>query len=112
MIPYAPMTIWFDLKKWLKQSIAPALCLAAAAYFGYHAFQGDHGVFAMGRLEAEIELARLELAKSEAKRRHLENRVRLVRPNAVDADLLDELARRQLGMTHPDEIVIYFEAEE
>ena len=89
-----------------------SLCVAAAAYFGYHAFQGDHGVFAMGRLEAEIELARVELAKSEAKRRYLENRVALVRPNGVDPDMLDELARLQLGMTHPDELVIYFEAEE
>ncbi len=101
------MEIWFDIKKWLRQSIAPTLCVACAAYFAYHAFQGDRGVFAMSRLAKEIERAESELARSETKRQKLANKVDLVQPNAIDPDLLDELARHQLGLAHPDDLVIY-----
>jgi cell division protein FtsB len=103
------MNIWFDIRKRLKQSVAPTICIALAAFFVYHAFQGDRGVLAMNRLNAEIELAKLALAKSDKKRQHLENRVSLVRPDGVDRDLLSELARQQLGMVHPDDIVIFYD---
>ncbi len=103
------MNIWYDIRKRLKQSIAPTICLALAAYFAYHAFQGDRGVLAMNRLNKEIALAKSELEKSEKKRQYLENRVSLMRPNGVDPDLLEELAREQLGMTHPDDLVVYYD---
>ena len=103
------MNMWFDIRKRLKQSVAPTVCIALAAYFAYHAFQGDRGVLAMNRLNKEIELAKLELAKSEQKRNRLENKVSLVRPDGIDPDLLEELVRRQLGMIHPDDLVIYYE---
>jgi len=86
-----------------------ALGIALAAFFVYHAFQGDRGVLAMNRLNAEIELAKLELAKSDKKRQYLENRVSLVRPDGVDRDLLSELARQQLGVIHPDDIVVFYD---
>jgi len=36
----------------------------------------------------------------------LENRVDLLDPDRVDSDLAGELARRNLGVLHPDEVVI------
>ena len=103
------MSIWYDIRKSLMQSIAPTICIALAAFFVYHTFQGDRGVLAMNRLNAEIELAKLELAKSDKKRQDLENRVSLIRPDGVDRDLLSELARHQLGMIHPDDIVVFYD---
>ena len=109
MILYSNMNIWFDIRKRLKQSVTPTICIALAAYFAYHAFQGDRGVLAMNRLNSEIELAKFELAKSEKKRGYLDNRVSLMRPDGVDPDLLEELAREQLGMVHPDDVVVFYD---
>ncbi|WP_366146167.1 septum formation initiator family protein [Erythrobacter sp.] len=36
----------------------------------------------------------------------LQNRVDLLDPESVDSDLAGELARRDLGVLHPDEVVI------
>jgi len=38
--------------------------------------------------------------------RYLENRIELLDPKAIDPDLAEELARRQLGYVRPDEIII------
>jgi cell division protein FtsB len=40
-------------------------------------------------------------------REALARQVRLLRPENLNRDMLDEQARRTLGLTHPDDVVIY-----
>ena len=98
-----------DMRRWVRQSIAPMVCLSLLGYFAYHAVQGERGVVAHNRLNQEIVLAEKALAEAKAKRMAVEKRVMLLRPNGIDRDLLDERARRTLGMAHPDELVIYLD---
>ena len=40
-------------------------------------------------------------------RRQLEEKVALLRPESIDPDLLDEMARGQLQMARPSDLVVY-----
>jgi cell division protein FtsB len=84
----------------------PLLSAGFLGYFGYHAFSGSFGIWAMDRLEADS--ARLSVELDALKRQHaaLESRVALLRPDSTNADIVDTEARSALNMLRPDEIVI------
>lgn len=79
---------------------------ALVLYFGYFAINGNHGLLAWLRLQHEIEATQVDLDRLQAERMPLEHRVRLLRPESVDPDLLEEQARARLGLAEPDEVVI------
>ena len=65
-----------------------AIAFALSLYFTFAAVQGDFGLF-----------RRTEVAL-------MENLTRRMSDDYLDLDLLDERARKVLGMVRPDEIVI------
>lgn len=90
----------------LRAALPPALLVCLCGYFVYHALNGDHGLLALRELEARA-VTLGEHARDAAERRaDFEARVALLRPDSLDLDMLDEQARRQLGVLHPDEIMI------
>ena len=84
----------------------PLVVGALVIYFGYFAINGNHGLVNWIRLNHEIELKQAALDRIKAERLALEHRVRLLRPESVDPDLLEEQARARLGLSGPDEVVI------
>lgn len=78
----------------------------AVAYFMFHAQHGSRGLEARGTLQESLREAEGELAALVAERKGWEQRLALVRDDAVDRDLLDERARRMLGRVHPNDVVI------
>jgi cell division protein FtsB len=86
-----------------------SLYVGAALIIGYfwaHAHSGDHGLKAKQDLVHQaIELTD-ELDELRRERAAWEHRVALLRPNAVDPDLLEERARAQLDYTHPRDLVL------
>jgi cell division protein FtsB len=84
----------------------PLVVTALVLYFGYFAVYGKHGLVNWIRLNHEIEMKQSELDSVRAERQALEHRVRLLRPESVDPDLLEEQARARLGLSEPDEVVI------
>lgn len=91
----------------LVQALAPTFILAAIFYFGYHAFQGNHGLLKLREVRAEMDLLAGEAAAVGAERRALEIKVNNLRRDNLDLDLLDERARAVLGFVESNEIVIY-----
>ena len=76
------------------------------AYFWAHAHSGEHGLKAKQDLvQQEADLTR-DLALVKAEREAWEHRVALLRPNAVDPDLLEERARAQLQHTHARDLTL------
>ena len=75
-----------------------------SAYFAAHGFKS---VSSQTLLGAEIATLEMEQQKIRDAREDLELHVGLLSSNHVDPDYLDELVRKDLGFTHPDEIVIY-----
>ncbi len=48
----------------------------------------------------------MELAQLRKHEAAIANRVKLLDPRKVDPDMADELVRKELGVTHPDEVVL------
>jgi cell division protein FtsB len=80
--------------------------VALVFYFGYFAIYGKHGLVNWIRLQEEVALKQAELDRTKTERAALEHSVRLLRPESVDPDLLEEQARARLGLSQGDEVVI------
>lgn len=97
------------------RSVLSALSLYAGAalivtYFWANAHSGDHGLKA--KQDLVLQAAELTRELDGLKREHAawEHRVMLLRPNAVDPDLLEERARAQLDYTHPRDLTLMLKA--
>ncbi len=84
----------------------PLLTAAFLAYFAFHAFHGRYGIFSKAGLEAETARLGTELATVRAEREALEAQAARLRPQSLDLDLLDEMARQKLNVIHGDEVVL------
>ncbi|MCE2993223.1 MAG: FtsB family cell division protein [Alphaproteobacteria bacterium] len=76
-------------------------------YFIFHAFSGDRGVFAYMKLSAKLKEQTLTLTELTSQRYALQRKVDLLHPKNLDLDLLDEIARRDLGLISQTEKVMY-----
>jgi cell division protein FtsB len=90
--------------------IVPSLCVAFLAYFGFHAYHGEFGIYSKYRLEAETVDLQGKLDAVKARRTDLERRVQLLHQGTLEKDMLDEQARKALNMSHADEITIMLPA--
>jgi cell division protein FtsB len=86
--------------------------LSLAAYFGYHAVNGSRGLFAWREVTAELEASRQELERLRAERRTVEERVKRLRHDSLDPDLIDELARRELSFVEPLDVIILLDGND
>lgn len=93
-------------RPFLQRLWLPAVAAAFLSYFGYHTFNGDFGIWARERLVTEAERLTVERDRLLADREAMERRVASVRPESLDADVIDMHARQALGMMRPDEVVI------
>ena len=89
-----------------QQTVGTVFSMLLCMYFAYHLLHGDRGFFANKGLQIKLTQAQEKLATKQAERTALENRVRLMRPDGIDLDLLDERARVVLGFVKSDERVI------
>jgi len=90
----------------LRMLLVPAGSLAVLGYFVYHSFNGDYGIWSRERMEAEAVRLEAELAALQKERTALAFRANLLRPESLDPDMVDERARRNLNVLHPDELMI------
>jgi cell division protein FtsB len=95
-----------ELRRRSRQAIGPFLGLTAMAYFAYHMIQGDRGLIAWWRLSHEIAQAETNLAGLKSEEDRLDRRARLLRPDHLDRDMLEERARLMLDVGRPDEIMV------
>ncbi len=82
-------------------------CAAAVvAYFAYHAVHGERGLTARKNFDRDISRLQHDLAAVQKEREEIETRVLQLRTESVDRDLLDELARDNLGVLDPADRVL------
>jgi len=84
----------------------PAVCCAISLYFGYAGIFGNRGLLAWSQTRTELATAKGDLSGIRAKREALEHRISLLDGRAIDADLLEEVARGVLLETGQDEVAI------
>ena len=79
---------------------------AAVAYFMFHAQHGSRGLDARDTLQGTLREMETELAGLTAERKIWEQRLALVRDEAVDRDVLEERARDSLGRVHRNDVIL------
>ena len=80
--------------------------IAMMGYLTFAALQGEHGLFRLFQIEATEGRLTTELAALKAERALAANKTRGLSDGSLDLDLLDEQARRVLGLARTDEILI------
>lgn len=86
--------------------LVAAGCLVLLSYFAWHAWKGPRGYSFLAALEIRTEGLTKDLAAEETERHRLEAKVALMRPERVDPDMLEELARTQLELSRRNELVV------
>jgi cell division protein FtsB len=94
------------LRMLLFSALGPALAILLLVLFASYAVLGPRGILAWGDYSRQLRQAKAELASVRSDRDKLKNRVDLLDPRRTDPDMADELIRRELGLTHPDEVVV------
>jgi cell division protein FtsB len=94
------------MRKWFFDSVVMILCLLLYGYFGWHYFYGPRSAAVLVRIETEQARLLGQMESEIAKRRQLEARVELLRPEHIDLDFLDEMARRTLSYVGQNELII------
>jgi cell division protein FtsB len=95
-------------KIWMSVQTAamPALATLIIVFFGGYALFGSNGVLAWGEYSKALKTRRADLIVIEHDKAVLANRVALLDPRHANPDMVDELVRRDLGVAHPDEIIV------
>ena len=78
----------------------------AAAYFAYHAFAGEQGLGKWTDMQTRLAEKRAVLSVLEAENAALQKDIARLTPGQVDPDLIEVLARRELGFVYPGELVL------
>ncbi len=84
-------------------------CLTLLGYFGWHAYYGPRGFDRMEALKAKATELDQALADIVKQREQLDQRVGLMRPEATDPDMVEELARSTLEFARKEDFVILTE---
>jgi cell division protein FtsB len=81
-------------------------CLLLLSYFAWHAWYGPRSHRYVSTLEAKVATLSADLMKLEGQKTALLEKVNLMRPESVDPDMLEELARSNLGWATANELII------
>jgi cell division protein FtsB len=81
-------------------------CALVIAYFGVNAYTGHHGLRAKKALDREYAELSTELKELKQERAAWQQRVRLLRSESIDPDMLDERARAMLNYLEPHELTL------
>ena len=81
-----------------------------SGYLVWGASNGEHGLNARLKFDAEAAELAGELSALKAERARWERRVANLKPESVDRDLLDEEAHAMLDRVAKDEVVIFTDA--
>ncbi|HEY1096597.1 MAG TPA: septum formation initiator family protein [Alphaproteobacteria bacterium] len=93
----------------LRRFVVPIVMLVLAFYFAFYMVFGPRGLLALHRMEAKVSATKIERDKLHAQREALQKDVMLMRPSSLDPDMAEEQARKTLGYTRPEEVIIPLE---
>lgn len=87
--------------------VVTCVCCALLGYFAWHAFKGPRGYPYQAGLEQKMATLEVKFEVLQQKRIRLEHKVRLLRPESIDPDLLDELARGSLDLARSSDVIAF-----
>ena len=84
------------------------VCSGLLAYFGWHGYYGPRSFDHRDALAAKAEALDAKVTGIREERQALERKVALMRPQSIDPDMLEELARSTLDFGKPGELIVRF----
>jgi cell division protein FtsB len=102
------MSLWRTLRRFARAAVPPAIFLGLSAYFVWNSVQGERGLLAFEQRQALLAQRRADVVKAEAERDAWEARVRSLRGDRIDRDLLDERARAMLNLVDPQDVILQY----
>ena len=97
--------LFLKLKKYASNLLLPLLLVFFLGYISYYTFIGDSGLPKNAILKNQLDKLHVDLALVKEERLLLEKHISLLEKN-IDADMLQEKAKKILYYAHPDEIII------
>src|SRR4029453_16599396 len=86
--------------------IVMAVCISLLGYFGWHGYYGPRSFDQRDALAVKAAGLDAKLQTIHDQRQSLERRGSLMRPQSIDPDMLDELARTTLDYGKPGELIV------
>lgn len=90
----------------MRTVISTTLLCAVLCYFAYNALSGDQGLSKWTSLQKQEKLLTQELDIILAEKEALTLRIERLRPESLDLDYVEELARKKLAYAREDEIIL------
>ena len=90
----------------IKKSRQYLFLIMMILYLAYNAMHGDQGIVGGAVERYRQQKLAIELTKVKQERMRLEQKISMLSGKAIDVDLLDELARRQLPLIGKNQIII------
>ena len=87
-------------------SVVTCASLALLGFFAWHAWEGPRGFRFNDKLKSQSAQLTGDLTAIQNQRTGFEHRVALLRPESVDPDMLDEMARQTLNVARPNELIV------
>lgn len=87
-------------------SVVTCACLGLLGFFAWHAQEGPRGFVFREKLANQSRQLSEELAAIQKQRADFETRVALLRPESVDPDMLDEMARSTLDVAGRNDLIV------
>jgi cell division protein FtsB len=81
-------------------------CLVLLGYFAWHAYYGSRSHTYVSTLTTGTSVLKDKIAALETRKQDLLQQVTLLRPETVDPDMLEEMARQSLGWVSANELII------
>ncbi len=81
-------------------------CLTLLGFFAWHGWYGQRGFGYHEKLVLQSEKLSGDLASIQKDRAAFEHRVSLLRPESVDPDMLDEMARKTLDVAGSNDLIV------
>ncbi|MGI6247087.1 MAG: FtsB family cell division protein [Pseudochelatococcus sp.] len=98
-------------RKRLRAILIPVFLYAASAvvvgYFLSHAQNGARGLEAKREYKRQIFEKTVELETLKAEHAEWDRRIALMRADRIDADILEEEARKTLGLVHSKDVIVF-----
>jgi len=90
----------------LKSVFSNLIWVCVAGYFVYHIIIGARGVVSWTILSREANQLESELAKIKRENEFMSNKIKGMRSDSLDLDLLEEQAQKILGFCYPEDTIV------
>ena len=102
---FGHINFFAELRPRARHILGPILGASSIIYITYHALQGERGLIAFWQLHGQIKHAKNIQQELILTKEYLQNRVKLLNPNSLNADMLEERVRVMLGYSRPEETI-------